>query len=115
MFLSSLDLHCAGPLALWGFSLRFPVNIGETKKNSQAHHLNAGPPGTAPLGTVARVYCLTFIKSFGKEVDFEYQRIESISNFAASIDIFKVFYLTVKHIVIKIERFRPKAVKPSSG
>ena len=55
------------------------------------------------------------IKSFGKEVDFEYQRIESISNFAASIDIFKVFYLIVKHIVTKIERFRPKAVKPSSG
>ena len=60
---------------------------------------------------------LYFIKNsfqgFGKEVDFEYQRIESFSIFAASIDIFKVFYLTVKHIVIKIERFRPKAVKPS--
>ena len=45
----------------------------------------------------------------------KYQRIGSISNFAASIDIFKVFHLTVKHIVIKIERFQPKAVKPSSG
>ena len=54
-------------------------------------------------------------ESFGKEVDFEYQRIESISNFAALIDLFKVFYLTVKHILIKIEHFRPKAVKPSSG
>ena len=54
-------------------------------------------------------------ESFGKEVNFEYQRIESISNFAALIDLFEVFYLTVKHILIKIEHFRPKAVKPSSG
>ena len=47
----------------------------------------------------------------------KYQRTESISNIAESIDIFKVkvFYLIVKHTVIKIERFRPKAVKPSSG
>ena len=35
----------------------------------------------------------------------KYQRIESISNFAASIDIFKVFYLTIKHIVIKNRTF----------
>ena len=36
---------------------------------------------------------------------YQMQRIESISNFAASIDIFKVFYLTVKHIVIKNRTF----------
>ena len=36
---------------------------------------------------------------------FDFQRVESISNFAASIDIFKVFYLTVKHIVIKNRTF----------
>ena len=27
----------------------------------------------------------------------------------------KFFYVTVKRIVTKIERFRPEAVKPSSG
>ena len=35
----------------------------------------------------------------------KFQKIESISNIAALIDIFKDFQLTVKHIVIKNQMF----------
>ena len=76
MFLPWLNLHYAGPLALWGFSLQFSINIGETK-NSWAPHLNAGPPGTAPFGKSARVYCITFIKRLDKCLRLQFLRQNS--------------------------------------
>ena len=65
MFLPRLDLHCAGPLALWGFLLQYPVNIGETKK-LLGPPFERGAPGTAPFGKSGRDYCITFIKRLDK-------------------------------------------------
>ena len=76
MFLPRLDLHCAGPLALWGFLLQFPVNISETKKHL-GPPFNAGPPGTAPFGKSARVYCITFIKRLDKCLRLQFLRQNS--------------------------------------
>ena len=70
-----------------------------------------------PFFSLKKNYCRyspLIIFCFDEEVAFKYQRIESISNFAASIDIIKVFYLTVKHIVIKKSNvFGLKQLSPS--
>ena len=73
MFLPRLDLHCAGPLALWGFSLQFSVNIGETKKHL-GPPFKRGLPGTVPFGKSARVYSITFIKRLDKCLRLQFLR-----------------------------------------
>ena len=78
MFLPRLDLLCAGPLALWEFSLQSPVNVGETKKNSWAHHLNAGLPGIGPFGKSGRGYCIMFIKRLDKCLRLQFFRQNSL-------------------------------------
>ena len=76
MFLPRLDLHCAGPLALWGFSLQFPVNIGDTKK-LLGPPFKRWTPGTAPFDKSFRVYCITFIKRLDKCLRLQFLRQNS--------------------------------------
>ena len=62
--IAGLDLHCAGPLTLWGFSQDLSAKYrGRPKKKS--YDLSAGPQsGTAPhYGKSSPGKCITFIKS----------------------------------------------------
>ena len=83
------------------------VNCLQTMLNFELPKINAWLKSNQLSLNANKANFLFFTKT--KEKIFpqinDYQRIESISNFAASIDIFKVFYLTVKHIVIKNRTF----------
>ena len=55
-----LDLHCAGPMALWGFSQHLPAKYRRRPKKVLTSE--RGAPGTVPHGKSSQIYCITFIK-----------------------------------------------------
>ena len=60
MLLTSLDLHCVGPLVLWVFSQNLFAKYRWRPKKCFAIY-ECRSPGTVPHGKSAPGYCITFI------------------------------------------------------
>ena len=67
MLLPVPNLHCTGPLALWGISQHLPAKY--RRRPTKVLPSERGAPGTVPHGKSGPGYRITFIKGYiGPEV-----------------------------------------------
>ena len=59
MLLAGPDLHCAGPLALWEYSLHLPGMYRRKPKNVLPSA--RGASGTVPYGKSGPGYCIVYV------------------------------------------------------